>query len=140
MSIKTQCLRIRRRCESARPLLANGRSWNAVVTAGALAVATLAMPLPAQAAAFTETDYAVWRPSEGIWYILKSANATTRTAQWGTRGDVPVPGNWIGGRTEIAVWRPSNGVWYIKDTDSDQTFTKQWGTAGDIPHPCRLRR
>ena len=58
-------------------------------------------------------DIAVFRPSNGTWYILNSSNGSVRTIQFGMNGDRPVPGDYDGdGKTDIAVYRPSNGTWY----------------------------
>jgi hypothetical protein len=74
----------------------------------------------------TDSDTAVFRPSNGRWYIRNIA-----TYLWGTWGDIPANGDYNGdSTTDIAVWRPSNGRWYIKDVGSST-----WGTLGDIPVP-----
>jgi hypothetical protein len=61
-------------------------------------------------------DFAVWRPSTGIWFILPSSNPSAIVmSQWGLLGDIPVTGTDFDGdgKTDIAVWRPSTGSWYI---------------------------
>jgi hypothetical protein len=77
-----------------------------------------------------KTDIAVWRPSNGYWYILRSTGGRV-DIQWGQFGDVPVPGDYNGDRkADFAVWRPSNGVWYLR------LFSRvQWGQFGDVPVP-----
>jgi hypothetical protein len=70
------------------------------------------------------TDLAVWRPSSGFWFIIysstcpngnfASSSCQTGQFQWGLPGDIPIPGNYDGGRaTNPAVWRPSNGFWFV---------------------------
>ncbi len=81
---------------------------------------------PADFDASTITDFAVFRPSNGVWFILGGTGTG-----WGTRGDVPVPGDYdANGRTDIAVFRPSLGLWFVKDQPG-----AGWGTTGDVPVP-----
>jgi hypothetical protein len=72
------------------------------------------------------SDISVYRPSDGGWYISGQSDT-----QWGTAGDIPVPGNYdLDAATEIAIFRPSGGFWYISGIS-----TSQWGASGDIPVP-----
>jgi hypothetical protein len=51
--------------------------------------------------------------------------------QWGTAGDIPVPGDYDGnGSLEVAVFRPSNGYWFIQGGGA-----LAFGADGDIPVP-----
>ena len=90
-------------------------------------------------------DAAVWRPSTGFWYILKSSTGNTQSLGilWGSgsMGDVPVPGDYDGdGKADLAVWRPSTGVWFIllSSTNYTQSRTIAWGAGSqhDVPVPA----
>jgi len=73
------------------------------------------------------TDYAVWRPSDGAWYIRGAPSM-----QWGLPGDIPVLGDYDGDpQCDLAVWRPSDGTWHIRGM-----ATVAWGLPEDIPIPA----
>ena len=82
------------------------------------------------------TDFAVFRPSEGVWYLRRSTYGET-SQQFGLASDRPVPADYDrDGRADIAVWRSSNGFWYAINSQSESTSFTQFGTAGDIPTPA----
>lgn len=79
------------------------------------------------------TDVSVFRPDNGVWYVLNSSNATVTYTQFGQSGDVPAPGDYDGdGRTDPAVFRPSDGIWHML-TKANTYSARQWGVNGDIP-------
>ncbi|MEO8700059.1 MAG: serine hydrolase [Kofleriaceae bacterium] len=82
-------------------------------------------------------DYAVWRPSTGMWVIKYSPIDYEHTMQWGAPGDIPVPSDLTGdGRLDYVVWRPLTGTWFVRDAATPSSmWLQQWGAYGDIPVP-----
>src|SRR5438445_4593210 len=68
----------------------------------------------ANANAAPPADLAVWRPSNGEWYVLGGTNSAQTYFNWGTSGDVPVPGDFDGdGKTDFSIFRPSSSTWWV---------------------------
>ncbi|MFL6238504.1 MAG: FG-GAP repeat domain-containing protein [Actinomycetes bacterium] len=81
-------------------------------------------------------DIAVFRPSNGNWYLHGVATerygSTNNNVMvhFGTQGDIPVPGDWDGdGVADVAVFRPSTGSWHLPGR------IVHYGAPGDIPVP-----
>jgi hypothetical protein len=80
-------------------------------------------------------DVSLYRPSDGVWYILNSAGGVSYN-QFGVSTDKIVPADYDGdGRTDIAVYRPENGIWFILQSTGGVRFV-QFGTAEDYPTPA----
>jgi hypothetical protein len=83
------------------------------------------------------SDVAVYRPSTGWWYIIRSNIGTGWGRSWGVSGDIPVPADYDGdGKTDVAVYRPSTGVWYIVRSSTAAAVSVAWGLPGDVPVPA----
>lgn len=77
-------------------------------------------------------DHAVFRPSEGAWYVLRSATQTVTIEHFGTQGDVPIDGDFDGdAKSDPSVFRPSTGEWWINTSSGVKVH--QFGQNGDRP-------
>jgi hypothetical protein len=82
-----------------------------------------------------KTDIAIWRPSTGQWFIVRSEDSSFYGFPFGTNGDVPSPGDYDGdGKFDATVFRPSSSTWFIGRTAAG-TQIVQFGSAGDRPIP-----
>lgn len=82
------------------------------------------------------TDTAVFRPSTGDWYVLKSSTSTTVVYQFGVNGDIPIDADYDGdGVTDLAIFRPSAGQWWFKRSSNGVVYGCIFGASGDKPTP-----
>ena len=99
---------------------------------------------PADLTVAGAADLVAWRPSTGIWYMLKSTDGSVFSlqtmVQWGfgAAKDIPVPGDYDGdARIDLAVWWPSSATWYVlkssESYDVARHLAVQWGESGDAP-------
>ncbi len=85
-------------------------------------------------------DIAVFRPSNGFWYELRSQNNSFFAMQFGQASDRIAPADYDGdGRTDIAVFRDTvpgagNSAYFYITNSSDNSFRpEQFGATGDVP-------
>lgn len=81
-----------------------------------------------------KAELAVYRPSEGNWYILTSSNQNHRVVRFGIAEDKPAAADYDGDAiADIAVFRPSSGTWYILRSSDGQVQVIRFGLAEDTP-------
>lgn len=93
------------------------------------------------------SDLAIFRPSNGTWYIMRMGDIIKprtlgapengvhyRIIQWGMAGDKPLAGDFdADGVDELVAFRPSAGDWYIYNDVTRTYKVVHWGANGDIP-------
>lgn len=81
-------------------------------------------------------EFAVWRPTNGVWYILNVVNSQQQaiTTQWGAQDDIPCPADYDGdGKADFCVYRPSNNYWYIINSTTGGASNFPFGSPNDVP-------
>jgi hypothetical protein len=85
-------------------------------------------------------DPAIFRPSTGYFWVLRSSDDEQHAFRFGSAGDIPVAGEYDGdGKSDFAVFRPSTGDWYIYESSTQQTRFQHFGLPGDIPVVSNVR-
>ncbi len=83
------------------------------------------------------TDFSIFRPSVGEWWINRSSTQNTFAAQFGNAEDRVVSADFTGdGQSDIAIFRPSNGNWFILRSEDFAFYAFPFGTSGDLPAPA----
>ncbi len=81
-----------------------------------------------------KTDFSVFRPSVGAWFIQNSTNNSFRGLSFGLGTDIPVPEDYDGDNiTDVAVYRPSDGGWYFLRSSDNSFGAITFGASSDIP-------
>ena len=80
------------------------------------------------------TDLAVFR--DGTWYLRTSFFASPEPIQFGSAGDIPVPGDYgdTDGRAELVIYR--NGEWWSRNLRNGEVTVIQFGLPADKPVPA----
>jgi hypothetical protein len=79
-----------------------------------------------------KTDYAVFRPSTGTWFVLPNGGGAASGYNFGASGDRLQPADYDNdGKTDYAVYR--NGVWYWVQSSDNAVKSFTFGTSSDIP-------
>jgi subtilisin family serine protease len=83
------------------------------------------------------TDFAIWRPSNGQWWVSYSFFNSHNVVTFGQSGDVPVPGDYDGDKkTDVAVFRPADGNWWVLRSSDNTVTVQHWGLSTDKLAPA----
>lgn len=93
--------------------------------------------IPGRMYSAQQNSLAIWRPSNGTYYIMPPIGDTTGSTlviPWGLSDDIPICGDVNGdGVDEIGVFRSSTGYWYFNNILKNATLFFPYGINGDVP-------
>jgi hypothetical protein len=79
------------------------------------------VPVPGDFDGDGKTDFSIFRPSTGIWWVVKSSDNTSYSIAFGDGSDKVAPADYDGdGKADIGVWRDSNKTFYSSGSSSGQ--------------------
>ena len=85
----------------------------------------------------SKTDIAVFRPGEGVWYVLQSSDDRLNAMPWGMMNDRLVPADYDGDRRDdFAVYRKEVGTWWILFSSSSTWQWESWQFGGSDAEPA----
>ncbi|HEX6125134.1 MAG TPA: VCBS repeat-containing protein [Pyrinomonadaceae bacterium] len=98
-------------------------------------------PIPGDFDADGQNDVAIFRPSEGTFYILRSSDGVLQSHRWGASTDTPVSGDFDGDTaTDIAIVRNVGGQkqWWLLKSNFRYGFddVHNWGLNTDVLTPA----
>ena len=80
-----------------------------------------------------QSDVAVFRPTDGNWYVIRSSDSVVTINNFGANGDIIAPGDYDGDlKTDMAVYRPAGGVWFVQQSTAG-LMIQSFGLNGDVP-------
>ena len=82
-----------------------------------------------------KSDLSVFRPSNGVWWVLNSGTAASYSAvPFGISTDKVTPADYDGDRkTDFSIYR--GGIWYVFNSQSNTVRVESWCIATDKPMP-----